>query len=77
MAHTHAPNFAGSALESVDSSLKSADSTTSFMIVGRLPILNIFDINRDGVRAARCAILHIKCKNRALFSHEMYDFPIY
>ena len=47
-ARTHTSTFAGSALELVlessDSSPESADSTTDFMRVCRLPILNMFDI---------------------------------
>ena len=29
------------------------------------------------LKAARCATLHIKCKNRPLFYHKMRDFRIY
>ena len=43
-AHTHTPTFAGSLLESANSSPESADSTTDFMTVGRLPVLNMFNI---------------------------------
>ena len=31
----------------------------------------------DRVRAARCAILHIKTENRAYFGWKMCDFRIY
>ena len=47
-ARTQTPTFAGSALESAlesaDSSPESADSTNDFMRVGRLPVLNMFNI---------------------------------
>ena len=43
-AHTHMPIFRGSAVESVDSALETADSTTDSVIVGRLAILNMFNI---------------------------------
>ena len=43
-ARTHTSTFAGTTLESTHSSPESTDSTTDFMIVGRLPILNMFDI---------------------------------
>ena len=50
------------------------------VIPGLRPIAIIhttISFGRDRVRAAWCAILHIKCKIRAFFSHEMHDFCIY
>ena len=48
-AHAHRPIFKGiiakSAVESADSILESADSTTDFTIVGRLSISNMFNIS--------------------------------
>ena len=48
-ARTHKPTFAVSVLESVlesaESSPESVDSTTDFVIVGRLPVLNMFNIS--------------------------------
>ena len=48
-AHTHTPTFGGSALESAlesaDSSPELANSTTDFVIVGRPPVLNMFNIS--------------------------------
>ena len=46
--HTHTPICRGlvleSAIKSADSNAKLADSSTNFVIVGRPPILNIFNI---------------------------------
>ena len=42
---THWPIFRGFAAESVDSIPESADSTIDFVIVGRLPVLNMFNIS--------------------------------
>ena len=46
---TYRPIFRGlaaeSAVESADSIPESADSTTDFVIVGRLPVLNMFNIS--------------------------------
>ena len=48
-ARTHRPIFTGSAAESLveltDSNPESADSITNFVIVDRLPVLNMIDIS--------------------------------
>ena len=49
LAHTHRPIFRGfseeSSVELADSITESATSTTNFVIVGRLPVLNMFNIS--------------------------------
>ena len=57
-AHTHRLIFRGfvveSTVESADSIPESADSTTNFVIVGRLPVLNMFNISTP-IKSADCS----------------------
>ena len=79
---TYIPTFAGSALQSAletaDFNPESADSTTDFMTVCRLPVLNMFNISTliQSANSSRLTISVGRLQNGQTTDFSIYSRPI-